>query len=72
MRTWLITGSSKGLGRAIALEALARGDRIVATARRAADCAALAAVAPERVMTQALDVLDPGSIDLAVSKSTAQ
>lgn len=52
MRTWLITGCSRGLGRAVALEALARGDRVVATARRGTDCADLAAVHPDRVMTQ--------------------
>lgn len=32
-RTWLITGASRGLGRAFALAALRRGDRVVATAR---------------------------------------
>jgi NAD(P)-dependent dehydrogenase (short-subunit alcohol dehydrogenase family) len=33
-RVWLITGASSGFGRAIAQEALSRGDRVVATARR--------------------------------------
>ena len=31
--TWLITGSSRGFGRALAIAALAAGDRVVATAR---------------------------------------
>ena len=31
---WLITGCSSGLGRDIALAAAARGDRVIATARR--------------------------------------
>ncbi|MEV5710446.1 SDR family oxidoreductase [Actinoallomurus sp. NPDC052274] len=32
-RTWFITGASRGLGRAFALAALERGDRVVAAAR---------------------------------------
>lgn len=34
--TWLITGCSRGLGRALAGEVLARGDRLIATARNEA------------------------------------
>ena len=34
---WLITGCSKGLGRALAEQVLAAGYRVVVTARRAAD-----------------------------------
>ena len=34
MRVWFITGASRGLGAAIADQALRRGDRVVATARR--------------------------------------
>ncbi|HSI59850.1 MAG TPA: oxidoreductase [Ideonella sp.] len=36
MRTWFITGASRGLGAAIAAHALAAGDTVVATARRPA------------------------------------
>ena len=32
-RVWFITGSSRGLGRSIALAALRAGERVVATAR---------------------------------------
>lgn len=32
---WFITGASSGFGQAIALEALSRGHRVVATARKA-------------------------------------
>lgn len=32
-KVWLITGCSSGLGREIALAALARGDRVIASAR---------------------------------------
>lgn len=31
---WFITGASNGFGRAIGLEALSRGDKVVATSRR--------------------------------------
>ena len=33
MKTWLITGTSKGFGRVWAKAALDRGDQVVATAR---------------------------------------
>lgn len=35
-KVWLITGCSSGLGRQLVLAALARGDKVVATARRLA------------------------------------
>jgi NAD(P)-dependent dehydrogenase (short-subunit alcohol dehydrogenase family) len=34
MATWFITGTSTGFGREITLEALARGDKVIATARQ--------------------------------------
>ena len=34
MLVWLITGCSSGLGKALALEVLARGDRVIATCRK--------------------------------------
>lgn len=36
-RTWLITGASRGLGRALAVEALATGARVIATVRGSHD-----------------------------------
>ncbi len=54
--TWLVTGASRGLGRAIAEEALRRGDRVVATVR---DTSALADLAdPARVLALKLDLAD--------------
>lgn len=35
-KVWFITGCSSGIGRALALEALSRGDRVIATARSVA------------------------------------
>lgn len=34
MAIWFITGASRGFGAAVAHEALRRGDKVVATARR--------------------------------------
>lgn len=58
MKVWFITGASRGLGRAIAEEALSRGDRIIATARNPDDLTPLTAIAPDRVLALKLDVTD--------------
>jgi NAD(P)-dependent dehydrogenase (short-subunit alcohol dehydrogenase family) len=55
-RVWMITGTSSGFGRAIADAALARGDRVLATARRPAALGELAR--HDRVHAVALDVTD--------------
>jgi NAD(P)-dependent dehydrogenase (short-subunit alcohol dehydrogenase family) len=55
-RVWLITGTSSGFGLHIAQAALERGDRVVATARRAESLDDLVASAPDRVLALALDV----------------
>lgn len=62
-RTWLITGASSGLGAAIAEHVLARGHRVVATARRTGPLEALSARAPDRVLPFALDFTDAASIE---------
>lgn len=65
-RVWFITGSSSGLGRAIAERALAAGDTVVATARKVESLADLAAIAPDRVTPLRLDVTDSTEIAHAV------
>ncbi|MER6443585.1 oxidoreductase [Streptomyces sp. NPDC001185] len=55
-RTWLITGGSQGLGRAIVLAALEAGDNVVVTSRRPDALAPLKAEQPEQLETVALDV----------------
>jgi NAD(P)-dependent dehydrogenase (short-subunit alcohol dehydrogenase family) len=57
-QTWLITGASRGLGRAIARAALDAGDLVVATARRPTQLDDLLAEYGERVRTIGLDVTD--------------
>jgi NAD(P)-dependent dehydrogenase (short-subunit alcohol dehydrogenase family) len=66
-RVWLITGSSSGFGREIAEAALARGDRVVATARRPETLADLTASAPDRVLVVGLDVTRADQIEAAVA-----
>jgi NAD(P)-dependent dehydrogenase (short-subunit alcohol dehydrogenase family) len=61
MKTWLITGCSSGFGRDLAAAALARGDNVVATARRPE---ALADLVDDPV---ALDVTRPDQIGAAVT-----
>lgn len=56
---WLITGSSRGLGRALAEAALAAGHRVVATARDLRALEDLAARHGQAVRLAALDVTDP-------------
>ncbi len=67
---WFITGCSKGLGRALAEQALAAGYRVVATARREADIADLATWG-DAALAVALDVTDPAQIDAAVAAAAA-
>jgi NAD(P)-dependent dehydrogenase (short-subunit alcohol dehydrogenase family) len=72
MTTWLITGCSTGLGRALAAAVLARGDNAVVTARDAATVADLAADHPSQALPLALDVTQPrqtrAAVDAAVER----
>ncbi len=63
----LITGCSSGIGRALATEYLARGRRVVATARRPGTLSDLEG--PDCLVT-ALDVTDGESIGTAVDEAT--
>jgi short-subunit dehydrogenase len=56
--TWLMTGSSVGLGRSIAEAALAAGHHVVATARDPRALDDLAAKFPDQILSQRLDVTD--------------
>ena len=65
MATWFITGSSKGLGAAIARHALDRGDQVAATARdpqKVTD----ALGSHDRLLALPLDVTEPAQTQRAV------
>jgi NAD(P)-dependent dehydrogenase (short-subunit alcohol dehydrogenase family) len=64
--TWLITGSSRGLGRALADAVLHAGHRLVATARDPAQLQDLAERYGDAVRTVRLDVTDPAAARHAV------
>jgi NAD(P)-dependent dehydrogenase (short-subunit alcohol dehydrogenase family) len=69
MTTWLITGCSTGLGRALAEAVLAAGHNAVVTARDAAKVADLAGPAPDRALAVALDVTEPAQVASAVRQA---
>lgn len=56
----LVTGASRGLGRATAQALLREGARVVAVARPSGELAELAASEPERCLAFPGDLLDPG------------
>ena len=63
---WLITGCSKGLGRALAEEALASDYRVVLTSRREEDVADLASKYGDTALALSLDVTQGTQIDAAI------
>lgn len=71
-RTWLVTGCSSGLGRALCERLLERGTRVVCTARKPADLADLKRQHPELAIVLPLDVTDPASLQAAVKSALDQ
>jgi len=65
-KVWLITGSSRGLGRALANAVLEAGDKLVATARDPAQLADLVEAYGPRVVALPLDVTDEAAAEAAV------
>lgn len=68
-KTWFVTGSGQGLGRAIVCAALERGDQVAASTRNIADVAGLADRFGERVLPLELDVRDRGAAAPALAKA---
>ncbi|MFF5294412.1 oxidoreductase [Paractinoplanes globisporus] len=71
MRTWLITGCSTGLGRALAETVLERGDNAVITARDVAAVEGLAGAYGKNGLAMSLDVTDAAQI-AAVSRQATE
>lgn len=69
MSTWLITGCSTGLGRALAEAVIGAGHNAVVTARDAAAVADLSEETPDRVLAVALDVTRPAQVAAAVQRA---
>ena len=68
MRTWFITGTSRGFGPLIAQQALAAGDAVIATARNPATIPEAIRMHPA-VLALALDVTDEAQIHEAVARA---
>jgi NAD(P)-dependent dehydrogenase (short-subunit alcohol dehydrogenase family) len=66
-KTWFITGSSRGFGRALVEAALAAGDQVVATARRPEQLDDLLDSHAEDLLPVALDVTDPAAVSAALT-----
>ncbi|MES2170917.1 MAG: SDR family NAD(P)-dependent oxidoreductase [Actinomycetota bacterium] len=71
-QVWFITGSSRGLGRALATAALDAGDRVVATARDPKQLDGLVEKYGDRVMPLALDVTDADQARTALAAGNAR
>lgn len=61
-KTWLVTGSSSGIGRALVEQLLQRGERVAATLRKIEALSDLKARYGEQLWLAALDVNDPVAI----------
>lgn len=70
-KVWLVTGSSRGLGRALAGAVLAAGDRLVATARDPAQLSDLVTHYGDRVRAVALDVTDADAARAAIGEAVS-
>lgn len=68
-KVWFITGTSKGFGKVWAEAALARGDRVAATARDVKTLAPLVERYGDKVAAMKLDVTDKRAVDATVAEA---
>jgi NAD(P)-dependent dehydrogenase (short-subunit alcohol dehydrogenase family) len=68
-QVWFITGASRGLGYALAEDALAAGKRVAATGRRPETLSALVDRYGDRVLAVALDVTDQAQVESAIQRT---
>lgn len=71
-KTWLITGTSTGLGRLLTERLLERGDRVIATLRRQGSLDDLLALHGDRLQILTFDVTDTPTMRDAVSQAFAK
>lgn len=69
MKTWLITGASRGFGRIWAEAALKRGDKVAATARNLGDVAGLKERFGDAVLPLELDVTRAEQVQATVNQA---
>jgi NAD(P)-dependent dehydrogenase (short-subunit alcohol dehydrogenase family) len=69
MKTWFITGSSRGFGREWTIAALGRGDRVAATARNTESLKDLVETYGDAILTIPLDVTDRVAVFAAVAQA---
>ncbi|WP_316824219.1 oxidoreductase [Pedobacter miscanthi] len=65
-KVWFITGSSRGLGRSLTAQVLAKGDLVAATARNIEALKDFVEKYPDQVLPIMLDVTDYDQVNLAV------
>jgi NAD(P)-dependent dehydrogenase (short-subunit alcohol dehydrogenase family) len=65
-KRWMITGASSGLGRALAIAALARGDLVAGTVRSEAAIDEFKALSPGRAIGVLMDVTDAASVQAGI------
>ncbi|MVO84975.1 SDR family NAD(P)-dependent oxidoreductase [Streptomyces sp. p1417] len=70
-KVWLITGASRGLGKAFTEAALAQGDRVVAAARNVEPLKELTEKYPSHLVPQALDVTDRRAVFAGAEQAAA-
>lgn len=69
MKTWFISGASRGFGREWTQAALERGDRVAATARQVESLAPLTEKYGEHIVPIRLDVTDRGACFAAIAEA---
>jgi NAD(P)-dependent dehydrogenase (short-subunit alcohol dehydrogenase family) len=70
--TWFVTGASRGFGRELTEQLLARGHRVAATLRRPGQLDDLAARHRDRLWVRALDVTDTAQLRRVVAGAFAE
>jgi NAD(P)-dependent dehydrogenase (short-subunit alcohol dehydrogenase family) len=66
-KIWFVTGSSRGLGRALVEAILAAGDKVIATARKPEELKDLSATYGDGIRAVKLDVTSPSDVEKAVA-----
>lgn len=70
-RTWLVTGASRGLGRALCEALVAKGDRVIGVARDASALASMQDAFPGRFEGWPLDLSDASATEAALGARSA-